>query len=264
MDMTPINQTESAHVSRDRSTHIVGEGIRLKLLFGVVLAVIAVQIWLIFQKAINWDEFLHYGQIYALEDGRFGKALQSLHVRLFGWTTLVSQDVITQIQAARLIMLACVYLTAAGVVLLARKLVNVQTAMICGLVYLTAGYVFTNGFTYRPDPVAAAALMGALCLLALGTINWRRMILAGILVGFAGVMTIKSIFYAPCFAAVAFLWWGESKASKSNVIMQSTAIVVVALLSFGLILGIHSAFSAIRHGTGKYRQSLHGHFPAFL
>ncbi len=237
--------TDSEKPSRD--SVFTSDGVRL--LAGIILFVVITQIWLIFQKAINWDEFLHYGQIYALEDGRFGKSLQSLHVRLFGWTMLASEDVIEQIQVARLAMLGCFFITAAGVVTLARKLVKFETALLCGLAYLTAGYVFTNGFSYRPDPVAAAALMGALCLLGIGSITWRRIIFAGILIGFAGAMTIKSIFYAPCFAALAILWWRQQQEAKLTVIKRCVAIVVAALLSFLVIVGTHAAF--LPTGTGQ-------------
>jgi len=224
----------------------------IRILVGIILLVAIVQIWLIFQKAINWDEFLHFGQIYALEEGRFGKSLQSLHVRLFGWTTLVSEDVVTQIQAARMLMLSCVWITAVGVTILARRLVNIETALLCGLVYLTAGFVFTNGFTYRPDPVAAAALMSALCLLGNRSHIWRRIIFAGILIGFAGAMTIKSIFYAPCFAALAILWWRDSEEINSAIVIRCGVVVGVALFTFAAIIGIHSAFLPSVEGPASY------------
>ncbi|CAO1653951.1 ArnT family glycosyltransferase [Parasphingorhabdus sp. NYA22] len=214
---------------------------RTRLISGVLIAVIACQGWLIFQKAINWDEFLHFGQIYELADGRLSGSLQSLHSRLFGWAVMVSQDVITQIQAARIAMLTCAVLTAAFVVVMAGRLVNKETALLCGLVYLTAGFVFTNSITYRPDPVAAAALMGALSLVAFGSFSWKRVILSGLLVGFAGALTIKSVFYAPCFAAVVYLQWRNADSARANIVYRAAALLAVAMVFFVLIIGLHGS-----------------------
>lgn len=216
-------------------------GARTRLIFGVLIVVIACQFWLIFEKAINWDEFLHFGQIYDLADGRLSGSLQSLHVRLFGWTTLFSQDVITQIQTARAAMLVSAILTAVCIVTLALRLVKFETALLCGLAYLTAGFVFTNAFTYRPDPVAGAALMGALSVLAFGALSWRRVILSAVLVGLAGALTIKSIFYAPCFAAIVYIHWLHPTGPRARVIYRSVALIAVALLFFILLVGLHGA-----------------------
>ena len=209
------------------------------LILSVIVVVIACQGWLIFEKAINWDEFLHFGQIYELAVGELSGSLQSLHTRLFGWTTMVSQDVITQIQSARIAMLACAVLTAGCVVVLARRLVEIEIALLCGLSYLTAGFVFTNASAYRPDPVAAAALMSSLCLVAFGSFSWTRVILSAVLVGLAGALTIKSIFYAPCFAAIVYLHWRDTTGPRAMVVYRSIALIAVAMLFFALVIGLH-------------------------
>jgi hypothetical protein len=224
---------------------------RQRLLLSVIILVIAGQGWLIFQKAINWDEFLHFGQIYELADGRLTASLQSLHTRLFGWATMVSHDVVTQIQAVRVAMLACAVLTACCVVILARRLVEIETALLCGLVYLTAGFVFTNAFTYRPDPVAAAALMSALCLVAFDSFSWKRVIFSGMLVGLAGALTIKSVFYAPCFAAVVYLQWRNAAGERANIVYRSAVLLAVAIVFFVLIVGLHGSTLPVAPNQGS-------------
>lgn len=214
---------------------------KTRFIFVTIFLVITCQIWLIFEKAINWDEFLHFGQIYELADGRLGSSIQTLPTRLFGWATLVSQDVIAQIQAIRVVMLASAILTAGCVTLLARRLVGFEVALITGLVYLTAGFVFTNAFTYRTDPVAAAALMGALCVFASGKLSWARAVSTGLLIGLAGALTIKSIFYAPCFAVIAWLRWSGQDQQKMREFALIGAVAVVSLLTFALLVGLHGA-----------------------
>ncbi|NRD90103.1 hypothetical protein C8024_12495 [Sphingopyxis sp. BSNA05] len=214
---------------------------RTRFIFATLLLVIACQFWLIFEKAINWDEFLHFGQIYELADGRLGSSIQTLPTRLFGWATLVSQDVVTQIQAIRIVMLACAVFTAASVIAFARRLAGLEIALICGLVYLTAGFVFTNAFTFRTDPVVAAALMAALCVFAFGQLTWMRAALVGILVGLAGALTIKSIFYLPCFAAIAWLHWHGPDVRRMKLFILFCTVPAVSLAVFILLIGLHGA-----------------------
>lgn len=214
---------------------------RTRFISAIIILLIACQSWLIFQKAINWDEFLHFGLIYDLADGRLRGGIQTLDTRLFGWATSISQDAIVQIQAIRFVMLACAIITAVAVTTLARRLVRFEIALLCGLVYLSAGFVFTNAFTYRTDPVAAAALMSALCVLAFGKLSWMRVALVGLLVGFAGALTIKSIFYLPCFAAVAWLHWSGPDGRKFPMVVRFGSVVAVSLLFFALLIGLHRA-----------------------
>ncbi len=230
---TPYMKTENSPVSGPRND--------TRAALGVLILVIASQFWLIFAKEINWDEFLHFGQIYELANGQLGRSLQTLHTRLFGWTALISRDIIIQVQVARIAMLVCALLTTACVVILARRLADVQTAFFCGLAYLTAGYVFTNAFTYRPDPVAAAALMGALYVFTFGRPSWQRAVLAGILIGLAGALTIKSIFYLPSFAAVAWLHWSRQGNHKSKDFLLFCLMGGLAFASFALLVGLHGA-----------------------
>ena len=221
-----------------RLTHPIATS---RLIIAIIVSVILCQVWLIFERAINWDEFLHFGQIYELADGRLRSSIQTLPTRLFSWATLVSQDVIAQIQAIRLVMLACAVLTAASIIALARRLVSLETALLCGLVYLTAGFVFTNAFTFRTDPVIAAALMAALCVFAFGHLTWMRAALVGILIGVAGALSIKSIFYLPCFAAVAWLHWSGQDIRKLRILSHLLVVLAASILTFALLIGLHGA-----------------------
>lgn len=226
-------------------------------LLGVFVLVIACQVWLIFEKAINWDEFLHFGQIYEFADGRLNSSVQTIHTRFFGWATLVSQDIIKQIQAARFAMLAFALITAGCIVILARRIADFGTALFCGLVYLTAGFVFTNAFTYRPDPIAAAALMGALCIFAFGRLTWTRVAFVGLLIGLAGALTIKSVFYLPCFAAIAWLRWTEQDHEKLKIFGLFCGATLIAAMCFALLVGLHGiGLSASETETNNLGRSI--------
>ena len=235
-----------------------------RFILGMLFLIIMCQGWLIFEKAINWDEFLHFGQIYELADGRLGSSIQTLPTRLFGWATLVSQDVVTQIQAIRFAMLACAVITAVFVTILVRRFVSLQIALVCGLGYLTAGFVFTNAFTYRTDPVAAAALMGALCVFAFGQLSLARAAFVGILVGFAGALTIKSVFYTPCFAAIAWLYWCRPDAKRLKLFGLFCTMLAASLIVFILLIGLHGAGLPASEAQGSNLERSLGNFLRFF
>src|SRR3546814_14621833 len=67
------------------------------------------------------------------------------------------------------------------------------------LAYLTGGYVFQHGFSYRADPMAAAFLMGSLWLLLSSRLDAKAIIAAALLAALALLTTIKVVFSAPAF-----------------------------------------------------------------
>src|SRR3546814_7623730 len=79
------------------------------------------------------------------------------------------------------------------------------------LAYLTGGYVFQHGFSYRADPMAAAFLMGSLWLLLSSRLDAKAIIAAALLAALALLTTIKAVFYAPAFAVFAWLRWREAE-----------------------------------------------------
>jgi hypothetical protein len=211
-----------------------------KSLIAVIACAIMIQLWLVFVKNINWDEFLHLGQVYDLRTGRLESGIQTLLTRLAVWTLWLSADVIHQIQAARILMLLCETIIIVFIVALVRQFSGRQTALLAGLVYVTAGYVFTQAFSYRPDPVAAAVLMGALYLFSLAGLSFRRAIAIGFLIGLAGAFTIKSVLYAPCFAGYAWLRWRDLSWRFVPDLVKIAVIPLAALGFFVALIWLHS------------------------
>lgn len=211
-----------------------------KSLIALLACAILIQLWLVFVKYINWDEFLHLGQVYDLREGRLASGIQTFLTRFVGWTIWLSADVIHQIQAARILMLLCEMLTIVFIVALARQFAGRQTALLAGLVYVTAGYVFTQAFSFRPDPVAAAVLMCALYLFSLAGLSLRRAIAIGFLIGLAEAITIKSVLYAPCFVGYAWLRWRDPSWRSVPNLAKIAVIPLAALGFFVTLIWLHS------------------------
>src|SRR3546814_15914199 len=74
-----------------------------------------------------------------------------------------------------------------------RRFADRETALLCGLIYATGGYVFLHAFALRADMIAAALLMTALWLILCRPLRGREIALILLLVGLAFVSTIKAV-----------------------------------------------------------------------
>jgi hypothetical protein len=216
----------------------------VRILFLVCLAA---QLYLVFVKSYNWDEFLHYSQVYQLQEGRFTQPFQVLHTRILYWATSVSDDLLTQMITARLFVWTALLLTLSMIYGISREFAGRKASFFAAFAYLTAGYVFTQGFSIRADALAASVLMSALCLLIKGNGKAWNAICVGLLIGVAGMITFKSAFYAPCFAG---LLWLKSKRSLSTreAVRTLLVIAVAALASFACLY--------LYHRTGLVAESM--------
>jgi hypothetical protein len=200
---------------------------------------LAAQLYLVWIKSFNWDEFLHFAQVYQLRTGTLIEPFQTVHLRLLWWAPDVSADLVDQMRAARMLVWIIQLMTLFMIYGVARRFTDVPNALFAAFAYFTAGYVFTQGFSIRGDPLAAATLMSGLYLLAKGELNFTKAIAIGGLIGLAGMITFKAAFYAPCFAALAWLQFRDAP-RKSELLGKLAVICVAAFLSFAAVYLLHT------------------------
>lgn len=208
------------------------------LVAGAIVGVVALQVFMIFTQSMNWDEFFHYSQVYELQRGELTRDYQVLHARVFAWVPLLGGDIITQLQVARLGMLGFELVAFLAVVGLARQVADRTAAWLAGLAWLAGGYVFLHGFSFRGDPMATAGLMTALYIVSRRKLTWPMILLASAAVAFAFMTTLKSVFYAPCFAGLAWLRFTQS-ADRWGLVRRYAAVATLAPLFFAAMYFLH-------------------------
>lgn len=206
---------------------------------GIVLA-LALQVTLVVHRAINWDEFFHYSQIHNLARGTLTGPLQTLYTRAFLWVIDVPGSGIDHIVIIRGFMLACEIAVLGAIFGMARRFAEPATAALCALAYLSAGFVFQHGTSFRFDPPATAMLMAAAWIVLCRPLKTVSIVLAGFLIGTATVLTIKSVLYAPVFAGIAWLRWNEAGRSGAAAI-RLAAIGLASLAGFALVYWLHAS-----------------------
>jgi hypothetical protein len=206
--------------------------------FGIFF-LIAYQVFLTQNYRINNDEFFFLSQVFSADRGELGTHLQTIHVHIFSWLVPLSGYEIEKVNLGRLFMLLAESLTVLCIVLSAKVFVKPHFALFAGFAWLSSGYVITDGFSFRTDPLATTLLMSAITLCLSKNLDALRAGLAGFLVAIAMLVTIKSILYAPAFLGVVL--YQRDKLDAMAITKYICIALITTLFSFFLVYYFHSS-----------------------
>jgi len=225
--------TASPALAESRSaSRFSGIGVR-GFLYGALAIVLALQVELVFSKSVNWDEFFHFSQINQHLLGRPAPWLQSPFVALFSWVPGLPGDNIAHIQLIRLLILPFEVIAIAAIVATARRFASFETALLCGLLYATGGYVFLHAFALRADMIAAALLAVAMWIGLCRPLRALEIAAILLLLALAFVSTIKTVLYAPAFLGIALYRLENPKSRFALAAMACAAVLVGVFLLWG-------------------------------
>lgn len=223
----------------------------MQLVCAMLAFVILLQVELVFSKSVNWDEFFHFSQIHQHLLGRPSPWLQAPFVALFSWVPALPGDNINHIQLIRLLTLPFELVTVAAIAAMASRFGDRETALLCGLIYATGGYVFLHAFALRADTIAAALLMVALWLGLCRPLRAMEIAAIVLLVSLAFVSTIKAVLYAPAFLGIA-LFRLEKPAHRWALAGAASLAVFAGLLLLWLAPALpETGLAAILHDIGQ-------------
>ncbi|VAV90245.1 hypothetical protein MNBD_ALPHA04-708 [hydrothermal vent metagenome] len=210
------------------------------LTFGAIVLCAVMQAVLIFVQEINWDEFYFLSLIYEHQRGELTKALQTIHVYLFGWLPMIDGNEIRQIEVARAFMLASELGIMACIYGLSRLFVPRQSALIAVLAYASAGFVLLHGASFRADPIAAFLMMAALVLIARSKLRFADLMVAASMIALAGLVTVKAVFYAPALIGLG-LWRVVRSEYPASDFGKLAGLGLGALAIFGSLYWLHQS-----------------------
>lgn len=225
----------------------------------VLLLVLALaRVALVFLHEANWDEYLNLSMIYDHKRGDLDEVLQTSFIYLFYWLPHVSDIEADQIVAARIVFLAVAVVTTLAIWKVARTLASTEAAFFAILCYWAYSFNLIHSVALRTDPLSACAMMCALWIVVARPLHVVNAIAAGVLIGLAGVITIKAIFYLPAIVTVALIRGiqceGFGRIAKLILVSGMTAGVVF----FGIIIlhaltfeDVASPFAFLRRTTNS-------------
>ena len=208
------------------------------LLIGFLALIAVLQVLMVFRFEVNWDEFFLLDWVYKWNSGELDLVLQTIYFRAFTWLPATSNNEVSQIVAARLVMLACLGASSAFIYSICRKFTTKTAALLSLILFLTMTYVFRNATSFRTDMLVTVILMGALWCLITPVLTWKRVLISGVSLGLAGMVTIKAIFYTPIIATTLLAHWGYSN-WRFSIFLKSATTGAVALLTFISLYILH-------------------------
>ncbi|PCI53249.1 MAG: hypothetical protein COB36_12455 [Alphaproteobacteria bacterium] len=203
-------------------------------LIGLFIVIALMQIIMALRFEINWDEFYLLALSHELQNGTLNNPLESIFFHAFSWLPLAGENEISQIIAARALMLVCFGLICTFIYKTARRFYGQNASAVAALFYIGFTFIFRSGSNFRVEIMATMVLMCMIWLITDPRQNWRKTILAGFLIGLAGMMTIKAIFYMPIVAVFLLSRWRNSNWARVDftcgVLMFATALASFAIL----------------------------------
>lgn len=220
--------------------------------------VMALRFYLSFTYEINWDEFLNLSMVHDFARGDLKEPLQTAFVHGFHWVSAISSNEVDQVVAARMIMFAIAASTVFLIFAIARQFMPLHAALFAALCFAAYTYTVRQGASFRTDTIAAGVLMTALWVIVTRALSWYRAAFAGGLIGLAGMITVKAIFYAPVIATILLLNL-VSPGPKGPAFRYGLTVAVTALAVFGVCFAAHwtsladsnSALVFLERTTGK-------------
>ncbi len=209
-----------------------------------IFAAFIVHVVLAYTRNINWDEFFYLSHVYAHLDGRLDRPLQTAFVHAFGWVQYLPGYEAEQISVLRLLMTGFLAITCYGIYRIATSLSDANAALIAVFAFMTSGFVFGFGSSFRADPMTAAGLMSALAIIMISRMSPFQMISVAILTALSLLVTIKAILYLPAFLG-AVVWRWKDPGVPGRVIVSGCLGFVLA----GLLYALHS--SGVAPGVGR-------------
>ncbi len=189
-----------------RQAGVVSAAVRHRLAtmigLGVVAALLGVKVVLAWRISVHWDEFFFLSLVHSLLRGELTHPLQTIHTHLFQWLPAIANDEVGQVIAGRLVMLACLAASAHVIWRLALRCASPAAAVMAPISYLGLTTVARHGGSFRVDTLLATlSLMVVFLMLHCGR---RRgaVLLAGLLLGIAGALTVKAALLVPVLVAL--------------------------------------------------------------
>lgn len=206
---------------------------------------LALKLWLVSRLNINWDEFFYLSQVHSAARGELTQALQTGFVHLFAWLPWIGGDEVAQVNAARVVMVFTLGISAILIQRLALNWFPPVAAWAAALAFLALWPTFRHGGSFRADSMLLPLQLGVLVVLANPRFSDRgRGISAGFLLGLAVVISIKAVLLAPVVGAFG---WGRTRDWRQGLKRLVWLAGAALLAAIGLI-ALHSFSTA---GAGE-------------
>ncbi|NNC37053.1 MAG: DUF2029 domain-containing protein [Hyphomonadaceae bacterium] len=187
---------------------------------------------------INEDEFYNLNMGYEFARGEVGNPVQTLMFRFSGWLDVIPGQEIEKIVAGRMLALVAVIATCGVMYKVSRRYFSTPASLFAILTFFGFNFVFRHLTAFRVDAFVTLCLMLTLLIVSDPQQSWRKVVIAGLLIGIAFSLTLKSIFYMPIVAVFLMGRWVSTKWSR-KAFWHGLTMLFVALAIYGIVFVLH-------------------------
>ncbi|QBY03455.1 hypothetical protein E2K93_03280 [Thalassotalea sp. HSM 43] len=199
----------------------------------LLLLLLFSKIHIAFNYEINWDEFYYLSFIFKHLRGELSSSLQTFHVHLFSWMSLLTFNEVNLVVVGRIVMVLLQVLTGAFLYSICRNFLTVTASLFAIFSYFSFSYILLMGASFRTDPIATFCVTAIVSIL----LNFQKknyLILTSALLGSISLLvTIKSVLYLPTFILLGLRRILLSNERKED--LMYVAKILISTLVFFLI-----------------------------
>ncbi len=213
-------------------------------LLALIVIALGLELRLVFDLNINWDEFHFLSRIYEHRTGVLTSRLQTLHVQLFGWLPAVSLSEVDQIVTARGVLFALGIGIRALLYTIGRHFLPRSAALFAVLTYSSFSYVLHHGTSFRFDPLCSFLVLASLALLLSERPRpgqLARTALAALSFAFSMMISLKSAIFLPTIGVTLGFVCTRSSREHLGALRGTTFFAIALAASFGLLYALHAS-----------------------
>ncbi len=240
MDKTSLQKTDLARKGITRT--------ELGLLVFITIALV-LKFYLIFLLKIGWDEFFYLSKVYTYIRGTLTGQFQTFYVHFFTWLSYISDNEVTQVIAARLVLYslflgACIY-----TYLIGRQFLNRSGALFGVFCYVSLSNIVVHGTSFRADSICSFLFLLSVYHILTSPRSKVLISFAGFAMALSLMVSIKVAFHLLTIGVI-FLCLFVLAENKRDVIKQMLFFALAFLGGFFLLYSFHSSTLLIPQVTG--------------
>lgn len=242
-----MNEVNSRMDTAQNKIFILNSGLLITILVTLIL-----KFHLIFRLKIGWDEFLYLSRIYSYLQGTLTNKFQTFYVHFFTWLPNISNNEVTQILAARLVLYLFFVGTCVYIYLLGRQFLNRSGSLFSVLCYLSLSNIIVHGCSFRADSICSFLFIFSVYVIIKKNSVTFPAVLGGLAMAISLMVTIKTSFHLLTIGLILIFLFALAKAKK-QIIYQIIIFFLAFLTMFFLLYTFH-AFSLNVPGKEKVVQ----------
>lgn len=226
---------ESKNITSQKGIYFTNLGLLILISVALIL-----KLHLIFMLKIGWDEFLFLSKVHSCIRGSLTGQFQTFYVHFFTWLPYISDNEVSQVIAARLVLYlfflwSCVY-----IYLIGKQFLNRSGALFGVLCYLSLSNIIIHATSFRADSICSFLFLFSIYHIIARPRPKFSIALSSLAMAISLMVSIKALFHLLTIVAIFICLFIFAK-NKKNISRQIAFFSFTFFCIFLLLYNFHSS-----------------------